>query len=186
MNEDLNPFERFQRACEFLGLSADWTPRSESVPFDLLTVDARTTPDQPEILVRLSFVGDVIASLEPQPVPSPGLAENLLFHTVLPIQVRPQTRLEVAQLLMVLNALVATGNFGIDKNHQLVLSYHLLAENRQIYPLLAVRIVRMFGFFVERFRPQISAVAAGECSAFDAIAELEQELVSSATLGSKP
>ncbi|MGV3526888.1 MAG: hypothetical protein ACO1RX_21905 [Candidatus Sericytochromatia bacterium] len=177
-------FSLFQQACAFVGFAAEWVPVSDAVPYDLLLVDARSAPEQPELPVRVFFDGDVLRALDPagfaNDSEAPPLAENLHFLSPLGIVVPEAQRLEVAQLLMSLNPLVPTGDFGLDPEGQVLCTYHLLSEVREVYPLLVVRIVRMLGFFIEAFRPVIAAVAQGEYTAAEGLSRLEQELVQAA------
>lgn len=171
--------ERVQQACAFFGMQAEYLPVSEAVPYELLLVDARSAPEQPELPVRVYFAGDVLAQLNLPEAPVP-LAETLSFLSPLDLTVSEAVRFEVAQLLMVLNTLMPTGDFGIDADNEILCRYTLLNESRELEPLLAVRVLRVLSFFIEQFRPLILAVVEGRERAEACIARLEQELVAAA------
>ncbi|MBT9544910.1 MAG: hypothetical protein IV090_05925 [Candidatus Sericytochromatia bacterium] len=174
-----NPFLRFQMALAFVGLNSKHIPINAQEPVEALVIEIPSLALRPAFQMHLVYFNDIQTLVFPeQKKDQDTLAWKLQFSLELPIKLSEQYSQEVSELLMFLNHISTLGHFhSVQK--QLFFSYRLLSEQRQLFPPLVVRCVRLIVQFIDLTYPMLVQVESGKQTAKATIEKFQKRVQAS-------
>lgn len=171
-------FQSLATALNFFALPAVYVPQGKDQAYAGLQLDLAVATLPPlSLQAQLAFTQDILLALDPTLKES--LAEQAWSLQCLvrwPFAVPEAQAPELCGLLLTLNNLIPYGHFGLNAEGQIDFLYHFLSEDRQLPPLLVVRVLRLAQLYGELFAPVVQDLLSGKMTLPAALKQLETQV----------